>query len=54
MRKTMMSASLGACLGAGATAYLLMNKKTKRKTAKIINSAVEEAEQMMKNKNKNN
>ncbi len=42
---------MGMASGAGLTAYVMMNKKTKKNADRLLNNMMDEANQMM---NKNN
>lgn len=47
MKKALVSAGVGMACGAGLTAYLLMNKSTKKNADKLLNNMMNEANQMM-------
>lgn len=51
MKKMMIASTVGMACGAGIAAYLLTNKNTKKKANKLLNTVMDEADQMIKNKN---
>ena len=50
MKKTLGIIGLTMLTTAGFTTYVLMNKNTKRNADKLINSMLDEANDMLKNK----
>lgn len=51
MKKMMIASGIGMGIGAGVAAFVLTNKQTKNKANKLLNTAMDEANQMLKNKN---
>ncbi len=49
MKKMMMSSLVAMSFGAGMMAYLLYDKDTKKKTKKMVNSAMDMASNKMNN-----
>ncbi len=51
LKKMLIGACMGMASGAGLTAYLMMNKKTKRNADKLLNNMMDEANQMLEKNN---
>ena len=47
MKKMLASAGFGMACGAGLTAYLFTNKKTKKNADKLLNNMMDEANHMI-------
>lgn len=48
MKKSMMI--VAGVIGAGAAAYVLINKETRKKAEKVLNSMLDETDMLIKNK----
>lgn len=51
MKKMMVATTVGMACGAGLATYLLTNKNTKKNADKLLNTMMDEANHMIKNKN---
>lgn len=51
MKKMMVATTVGMACGAGMVAYLLTNKNTKKSADKLLNTAMDEATDMIKKNN---
>ncbi len=47
MKKMLLGLGMGMAGGAGLTAYMMMNKKTKKNADKLLNNMMDEANQMI-------
>lgn len=51
MKKMMIASGIGMACGAGMVAYLITNKNTKKNADKLLNTMMDEANHMIKDKN---